>query len=433
MGLYIKTSNGYLLFGSIGNLNINKTKDVAYNLVFTVNTTINVVNAIGFPADGDIVVTEPEPVEFKDFVTIEQVNTYVLTNLERIIRMNAGAKGSYLNQSIVNAQAGIGYNRPQVVYRIQQKMEQDEDCYNSLDTFVKLTNRFQKEIGKEVDLSSSQVEGTPVISENGETSNFSISNYIYQSTPFSNTASWEVKTEFITGQDTSGTVVSLSNQDSIPPLELSIMDNKCRLKIRSLESIYPSGLNSYYLRNALNDIEGEIPYFAWIRKTSSPCYNFHCPGLTASSSSEISFPRTNAVLLEHGTTSSVFTFSTRVYVADIINKQYIIGNRTSSPNEGFELFLENGKIQANLYEATSGNLIGTLVPQFTLRTNRYYTINLSYDGSTYTLYYQLEPVPPEYAEEETITLTSSSTISLADSVVLEIGSQNNQSKLNGKK
>lgn len=429
IGLYIQTTDGRLLFGSINNLNINKSRDLAYNLIFTINTTINVVNAVGFPAENGIVVEDPDFMEYKDYTTLQQVNTYVLTNLERMIRMNAGAKGSYVNQYIENAQAGIGHNRPQVIYRVQQELEEAEDCYNSLDTFVKLISRFRKVTEKEMNFENLQIEGNLLIPKNGETSGFSTTDYASMNTLFTSTSSWNMDAAFTTNTNTSGTIASLSNGKDMAPLELGVADNKCYLKIAGLESINPTGLNSYYLRSVNRDkINGNSYYYGWNRKDiDNPYYNFHCNNFAINSSPMVNFPQTNNILLEHETVDSNFTFSTRVYITDVTSKQYIIGNEDVSSPEGFELFIEDGKIQANLYEDSTGELIDTLSTRFNLEVDKYYNISLSYDGEKYALYYKTE----DTEEEEIEYLISSQTISLENSINLLIGSQEGSNKFTG--
>lgn len=426
MGLYIQTSSGKVLFGYINNLNVNKTKGLAYNLVFTVDTTINVVNAIGFPEEGGIIVKDPDYMEFKNYTTIQQVNTYILTNLERIIRMNAGAKGSYINYSIENAQAGIGYNRPQVIYRLQQEMENAENCYNSIDTFVKLTNRFQKIVEDQVNPENIQVEGNLQVPANGIINGFSTTDYISHSSPFMNSSAWNFKVAFTSStHNTEGTIASLGNNTSTNPLEIGVLNDKCYLKIRSLESINPTNLNSYYTRNNLSDSEIDgTSYYAWERVSDTPFYNFHCNNLVPSSSSIIAFPQSNQLILEHeGIDSSNFTISIRTLITNLTATQYLIGKTSINSNEGFELFIENGRIKANLYEEVSGDLIGTLSTRFNLKINRFYNIKLSYDGSKYSLHYKIEPEGSEYAEEEIETLTSNQLISLENTVDLVIGAQ----------
>ena len=357
IGLYIDTPNGKVLYGTIENLNVTKTRDLPYNLAFTVNTTINVLNAIGFPAENGIVISEPPYVEFKDFTTIQQVNTYVLTNLERIIRMNAGAKGTYENSSIINAQAGIGYNRPQVVYRIQQQFEQDQDCYNSVDTFVQLTEEFRKISEKQINYNGITIEGDLEVPLNGEVSEFSTSNYITSKTSFSDTAEWKLKASFTTSNSTTGTVISFGDAEEEASLELGVRNNKCYLQISSLESIKPTGGLSdiYYFKSTSRNISGpnDTTYYAWKRRNAIPIlYNFHCTNLPIGNSPLVEFPQVNTITLEHENMDPTdFTLSTRVLFDNVINTQYIVGKPNSTINNSLELLIQDGKLKANLYEA----------------------------------------------------------------------------------
>ena len=125
IGLYISSNRGTFLFGSVDQLNIRKSKELSYDLIFTVNTTLHVVNAIGFPAEDGIVVDDPEFVRLSDYGTIEEVNLYVLTNLERIIGINAMEKYNLYvlpeARYITNKNAtGLGYNRAENVYQLQR-------------------------------------------------------------------------------------------------------------------------------------------------------------------------------------------------------------------------------------------------------------------------------------------------------------------------
>lgn len=216
IGLYLKTKQGKVLFGSISGLNIDKTKGVPYDLILTVNTSISVVNAVGFPAENEIIVEDPDFIEFKDFDTVQQVNTYVLTNLERIIRMNAGAKGSYENSSIINNQAGIGHNRPQIIYRLQQKIEEGEDCYNSIDTFVQLVEALEYLEEEQIDFETVTVEGNATLLPNGEASGFSQGSYIEKQLYFTDTSEWTLSAS-VPAKNTipHGTLLSLGNEESL--------------------------------------------------------------------------------------------------------------------------------------------------------------------------------------------------------------------------
>ena len=427
IGLYIQTPKGKVLFGFINNLNVNKTKDLKYDLVFTVNTTVSVVNAIGFPAEDGIIVKDPDFVEFKDYTTIQQVNTYVLTNLERIIRMNAGAKGSFINSSLENNQAGIGYNRPQVIYKLQQELESQEDCYNTIDTFTKLTNRFQQILEEQVNYNIITIHGDLKVPVNGEVNNFSNSKYITSSTSFSNTASWELNTSFDMDSTTQGTLISLENSSDQSPLELKIANNRCSLKIWGIESIEPYSLGSYYLRDRQSDFtnESNINYYSWRRKSTTSMYNFHCSNLSVADSSVVQFPQAQTLAIQPGELNpSNFMFSIRVMFNDIAGTQYIIGKASSSSNKAFELMVENGKIRAWLYDKYTGESIAdSLISQYNIQPNRYYNISLSCENRVYQLHYSMEMSGDDYGSTETITIYSPQEISMEASDKLVVGSR----------
>lgn len=437
IGLYIQTTSGPLLFGYINNLNINKTEDLSYNLILLVNTTISVLNAVGFPAENGIVVKDPSFVEFKDYTTVQQVNTYVLTNLERIVRMNAGAKGSYINSSIENAQAGIGYNRPQVIYKLQQELEAQEDCYNTIDTFLKLVNKLQELYDYQVNYSILEAHGGILIPETGKVSDFSTNRYITVNTPFTGTSSWNARISFDTRDVTHGTIMSLDFPTSTVntlPLKLNVTDNKCHLKINSIESISVSGSRSSYFRNALDDtVKDEVNYYGWSRVEDTPMYNFHCSNLAISSSPVVSFPRSGITTIEHkDMDSSSFAFSVEIMFTNITGTQYIIGKpNETSENASFEILLVNGKLRAYLYDSETGNLIqGYMETIGKLKPNKYYIVSLSYDDETYTLRYTDEIEEEDRAtESETVTMSSSERISLKDTNILVLGNRYNTTRM----
>jgi len=124
IGLYAKSPDGEFLFGILTNLNINKSADLVYDLIFSVDILLGFANITGIP---DIIVNEPEYEPYKNFKTMKDVHIYVLTNLERLIKNNARA---------------LGYNKAQVFYRLQRDIERQEDCYNTLDTYASLSNTF---------------------------------------------------------------------------------------------------------------------------------------------------------------------------------------------------------------------------------------------------------------------------------------------------
>ena len=434
IGLYIQTSNNKILFGSIANLNINKSKDLIYDLVFTVNTTLNVVNAIGFPAQGGIIVNDPEFIEFKDFTTMEQVNTYVLTNIERIIRMNAGAKGSYENSSIINAQAGIGYNRPQVIYKLQQEIEQKEDCYNTIDTFTKLVNNFRKITQKEINLDNIEVVGSLDIPSNGNISGFTNSDYVTAKTPFYGTEKWNINIAFTSGNNANGIVSSFIEDSEDRPMTLGINNGKCYLNIKGAPSIETNSLNSLYIRNAASSTQdGDVSYYAWIREDSVTYYNFHLNTLPVSTSPIITFPSHNPIAWEYPQLSPEdFSISFRIKFDSLTGTQYICGRTSASSYAPFELLIKNNKLKCNFYEGGTGILISdNLISRYTLKINKYYNVTLSYQNGRYTMSYEMEPFSDEYPESESIFIYSDNQVSFSEGELLIGASYSQNSEFQG--
>ena len=425
LGLYVQTTEGRRLFGYIENLNVNKEKDLSYNLVFTVNTTLNVVNAVGFPAEEGIIVKDPNFVEFKNFTTIKEVNTYVLTNLERIIRMNAGAKGSYENSAIINNQAGIGHNRAQVIYRIQQELEKDEDCYNTLDTYTKLASKFRKKYEKQLNHDLGVItEGNLTIPPNGNTKEFSTTDFAHAPTPFKSTKQWKVTTAFTTGRGTEGTPISLGNEYGNAPLELTVENNNCHLKIKNTRSINPY-VGGYYYNNYKDNQEiGNVYYYAWSKEGTPLSYNFHCSNLAVSNSAIVTFPLSRSISTIHPNLDpEMFTFESRVKFSNLEGIHYVVGSPSASNRYSFEIFADGPILKANLYDGNRGTLITQIAMHFHLRANRYYNIHLSYEDEVYTFRYIMEPEAGEYAEEETHTFASIRTVKLSTENPLILGAQ----------
>jgi hypothetical protein len=425
IGLYIETPEGDVLFGALYNLSVLKSEDLPYELILALDTSVGVVNAVGFPAENGIIVKEPEYPSYKNFTTLKEVNTYVLTNLERIIRLNAGAKGSYENSSVINGQAGIGYNRPQVIYRVQQQLEQEEDCYNTLDTFIQLVKKFKLLEEKQADYTLFNIHGELEVPENGKVENFSTSDYVTQDTYFSDTAEWDFTSSFITNENSSGVIgalLSSAANNANEALTLYIEDGTCKLKAFSLDTI-STPYSFYYYRNSASDrVVGSTTYYCWekIGNSNSNYYNFHCKEMDTESGTFLRYSNSPIITLStslsnpislNATTipasSTEFTFSISMLL-DSISLTDSLTILDTEGNYGFKLIIENGKLKAELYNKTTGQLIqGDLKSHFELRANRFYNISLSYDGEKYALHYKMQPSSSEeYGENETVYLYS---------------------------
>lgn len=164
VGLYAENNGETYLFGYLKGLNIDKSTGVPYDLILTVNLLLSVVNVVGFPDANSFILNIIKPALLKDYIKVRNVNAYLIENLERIIRMNSlqplstegycdrtqvvteNEDGSYNieyeggtkccdNPTTIQS---IGYNTPQIVYREQKKISEQQDCYSSTQTYAKL-------------------------------------------------------------------------------------------------------------------------------------------------------------------------------------------------------------------------------------------------------------------------------------------------------
>ena len=81
--------NKEFLFGYIKNLNIDKGAEVPYELILTVDLAISIVNVVGFPNSDSFILEDITPALLKEFISVRNSNSYLIGNLERLIRMNS--------------------------------------------------------------------------------------------------------------------------------------------------------------------------------------------------------------------------------------------------------------------------------------------------------------------------------------------------------
>lgn len=181
IGLYANVDGEEFLFSYIKGLNINKSDDVPYELMFTVNLQLSFVNAVGFPDVNSFLLDPTVPALYKNFKTIQEVIAYVIPSLERIVEMNAEK---------------IGYNKSQVFYRLQQEIEQEEDCYSNIQSYTKLLNKFKliQEIVFNPD--SINIHNNIEVNSLGEAHNFSTEDYITTDISINPERNWEFKYSF---------------------------------------------------------------------------------------------------------------------------------------------------------------------------------------------------------------------------------------------
>ena len=183
------------LFGYIKNLNIDKGAEVPYDLILTVDLTISVVNVVGFPDYNSFILEEITPALLKNFTTVRNANAYAIGNLERIIRNNSlkSLKTTLFNNSILAQCHSIGYNTPQVVYRAQKTIAEQEDCYSAVQTYSKLHKEFHYSSEFILNQDSAITYGDIDTPNNGIVTNFTNDNYLEVSNVIEGYKDWSMK------------------------------------------------------------------------------------------------------------------------------------------------------------------------------------------------------------------------------------------------
>lgn len=239
IGLYAESDGKTFLFGYIRGLNVNKSSDVPYDLFLTVNLILNVVNVVGFPDANSFILNKIKPALLKDYIKIKNVNAYLIENLERIIRMNSlqpipteGYCGRYAeitkeyNGSYSIEYKGgikccdnptsiqsIGYNTPQVTYRVQKRINEQQDCYSSIQTYSKLHKNIKvitKDVFNPDSMNSSTKVNSQITDFNDYPDGISINAEIY------NSEQWKLYSTFSISDYASHnrTVISLNQTDN---------------------------------------------------------------------------------------------------------------------------------------------------------------------------------------------------------------------------
>lgn len=220
IGLYAKEyvegeGEKEFLFGYIKNLNIDKGAEVPYDLILTVDLTISVVNVVGFPDYNSFILEEVTPALLKNFTTVRDVNAYIIGNLERIIRNNSlkSLKTTLFNGSIPAQCHSVGYNAPQVVYRAQKTIAEQEDCYSAIQTYSKLYKRLHYSSEYIFNQDSVIANGNINTSNNGIVTNFTINDYLEMSNYIEGYKDWSMKLCLSLNNSSSNTrcFLSLSN------------------------------------------------------------------------------------------------------------------------------------------------------------------------------------------------------------------------------
>lgn len=424
VGIYAIADGEEFLFSSVSNLNINKGKNLSYDLILTLNIATSFLNMIGFP---NIALNVPERTKLKNFKTVSDVLIYVFTSLERLIALNA---------------TNIGYNRAQIFYRMQQEMLQTENCYSAIQVFSKLVNKLSRSYEDQINYDTISLEGDINVPINGKTTGFSTSNYVIGYPDFIVDGNCNIQASFTTTDDvsTKQQIMSSGTITANQPLSLYVENNKCHLSLNTqevIETVMIPGRRQRYFRDDIHAgttlFESDTPFYGWslpnyisTENSNINLYNFHTSyPLGVQSTSNISIPTAASEILwniteDINTGSWEFFINFSTYTLDSL--QYIIGDG-SSKQSPIKLYIDAGNI-LNLEFPDLGILLSTSTP---LQPIQKYSIGISYNNSTYSLSCEAEDGTTESAEQENENL-----ITLNSTKNLAFGSNNDNDKFTGK-
>ena len=266
IGLYYEDDLGTHLFSTIGGLAVKKTGDLVYNLVIHVKLDINVVNTVAMP---EFIIKDKPYTNFSKFLTIKQVYAYITENLERMVKTNALGIGSYTNGAMTEAKpVGVGYNKAQVYYRMQNDLALWEDNFVATNDYAKIRAKFTPYTTESFNPSIISKEGNIYLSNEGVLSAFSNNDYGYATNlPLSNSNNWKFTTTFTTGGDiiTKQSIVTFSSEAIGQPLTLGIENYKCTLKMDAEdEALVSDGTNTHlFVREGKVTLENTT-YYRWV-------------------------------------------------------------------------------------------------------------------------------------------------------------------------
>lgn len=292
IGLYAEVDGRSFLFGYIKNLNVNKGSNVPYDLFLTVNLTMSIVNVVGFPNADSFILKQIKSALLKDYRLTTDVNSYVIGNLERIIKMNSLQPTpligyNYRTAVVTENESGhpydieyvdgiecctnptsissIGHNTPQVVYRVQKEISEAEDCYSSVQTYSKLRKNITRATETIFNDISIEKIGDIQVSGTGRITNFSENDYITLSTFLEKEKAWTLNFAFTINDffSSNRTILALSSttypdEDLEDTSELRVRNNSMAFKPYVSFDIDTSNnlVASYYQNN--------VHLYAWV-------------------------------------------------------------------------------------------------------------------------------------------------------------------------
>ena len=423
------------LFSSIKDISLKKDKNIEYNLIIYVNLDINVVNTVAFP---EIVVKKGKTPHKSDFKTIQQVFTYITTNMERMIKTNAlgigqynGGAQSYFNPASTTdiKPVGVGYDYAQMWYRFLKDISLFLDNSDATNNYGKLLHNLSSYI-KSFNPKAVEIEGNTLVYEDGTINSFSTNSYVKSASPYVVPAEyeWNYETSFKTGSDVSTQqyIANFSNETIKQPLLLGISEGKCFLSLGAPDKVKVEKNGStdfYYRTTGSTSIEG-LTFYPWYTRNNIFGYNPHVELIGNNINlnegvlrgfSGLNFARTQRSINPlNNSWELTIQFRTGY---DTININPIICDNSVS---NFKLWIENQKLNLVLQGMnpdTSPISIfnGVVNNTYSFEPLTTYTITIAYDTTDYTI-----SVVNEDTEESSniFTHTSPTPVLLADSLVL---------------
>ena len=160
VGLYITINDEPKLFSVIRDLNITKTANLGYELIFKVNLDINIVNVEAFP---EVILKDVKNVSKREFLDIKMYTLGTFTDMEVAVGLNA---------------TEIGYNKAQVFYRYSDELNLNKENWLSSQEYHKLRKKVHAGTEEVFDESTVVLHGNVQVTPDGVASGFSSTNYI---------------------------------------------------------------------------------------------------------------------------------------------------------------------------------------------------------------------------------------------------------------
>lgn len=384
IALYYTDDTGSHIFSRISGLAVRKNADLSYNLVIHVKLDINVVNTIAMP---EIVVKDEDYSNFSKFTTIKQIYAYITVNLERMIRLNALGIGNYTNNEMVMTKAGgVGFNKAQTLYRMENDLALWKDNYLATCNYLKLRKSFSPYTTRLFNSENLQKHGNIILNETtGIARGFYNEGYITTSTyNLSSYNKWTFKTKIRT-QSIAGTqaILCLGGDYMNQSLKLYISNGFLKVSLCQEDKIIirniSTATNYMYLRDGTATINN-TEYYKWITTENDTYPVIYTSGFKDFTTATPLYDSTGTVITGWGFSSNVTPNS--YTTADLIqldaNSDYDV--QLSCLNGLFNLEVVKGAAKQSLDFTFTDAINALRTSYFGVEFNGYATLN-PYAGS----------------------------------------------------